>query len=404
MLNRLLFLLAESQHSAGTLADRNLGSVLSHTHHGAAGNDLVSTVLQTAAGVEQAGNRGADGALDVLGLDDAGAGHGDDLVHHGHTGGDGAIDGAGGVDVEHSAANVGGQTAGRHLLAGDGLAQLLFTALGVTAVQRLHHDGSVHLSDDLVHGINAVLLVVLDADDDLVNTEHLGQILAAADDLFGTLQHGAMVARDVGFALSAVDQDVIDLADTAGDLHVSGERCAAHTHDTSLLDDLHHLFNGQSVRICGSDDFFADSILEIVLDDHGHHVAAHGIGTGLNSLDFAGNTCVDRSAQATELADLLTHLNEISHLYQGSARCAKVHRHGDDHLCRGCQLFDGLFIGRGFHVIGMNAAKESVCHCLHLIFTPDSVQSVSNTPSTAVNEEHTPAILPHTALYSTPKN
>ncbi len=61
------------------------------------------------------GDGGADGALDVLGLHHAGAGDRDDLVHHGHTGGDGPVDGAGGVDVEHRAADIGGQSAGRHL-------------------------------------------------------------------------------------------------------------------------------------------------------------------------------------------------------------------------------------------------------------------------------------------------
>ena len=40
------------------------------------------------------------------------------------------VDGDGGVDVEHGAADVRGKTAGGHLLAGDCLAELLFTALG----------------------------------------------------------------------------------------------------------------------------------------------------------------------------------------------------------------------------------------------------------------------------------
>ena len=154
---------------------------------------------------------------------------------------------------------------------------------------------------------------------------------------------------------------------------MGGEGRAAHTHDTGVLDGLHHLVHSEGVGICGGHDFLAQFVLEVVLDDHGGHVAAHGIGAGLHGLDRAGNTCVDRSAQTAELTDLLAHLYVVTRLDKGGARCAKVHRHGDDHLCRGCQLLDGLFIGRGLHVMGMNAAKESLCHCLHLIFTPDSV-------------------------------
>ena len=53
-------------------------------------------------------------------------------------------------------------------------AELFLTALRVPAAQGLHHHGSLLLGDDLVHGVDAVLLVVLYADDDLVHAEHLG--------------------------------------------------------------------------------------------------------------------------------------------------------------------------------------------------------------------------------------
>ena len=284
--------------------------------------------------------------------------------------GDGTVDGAGGVDIEHGAADVGGQPAGGHLAAGDGLAQLLLTALGVTAAQGLHHHGGLLLRDDLVHGVDAVLLVVLHADDDLVHAEHLGQELGAADDLLRPLQHGAVVAGDVGLALRAVDDDGADLADAAGDLHVGGERGAAHADDARVLDDLHHLLHAQGVGVGGGLHLFAHLVLKVIVNDRGHDVAAHGIGTGLHGLHRAGNAGMDRSAEAMELADLLAHLHMVPGLDQGLAGRAKVHRHGNDHLSWRSQLLDGLFIGCGLHVMGMNAAKESLCHCLHLIFTP----------------------------------
>ena len=214
------------------------------------------------------------------------------------------------------------------------------------------------------------MLVVFHADDDLVHAEHLGKIRGAADDLLGTLQHGAVVTGDVGLALGTVDDDGIHLADAAGDLHVGGERCAAHTDDAGVLHDLDHLVHRQRVGVGGGLDFLRQFVLEVVFNDDGHHVAAHGIGTGLHCLDRAGNTGVDRRAQTMELADLLAHLHVVPGFDQGRAGRAKVHRHGNDHNSGRCQLLDGLFIGRGLHIMGMNAAKESLCHCLHLIFTP----------------------------------
>ena len=149
---------------------------------------------------------------------------------------------------------------------------------------------------------------------------------------------------------------------------MGGEGGAAHADDAGVLDDLHHLLDAEGVRVCGGLDFLAEGILEVVFDDHGHHVAAHVVGTGLHGLHLAGNAGMDGGSQSAGLADLLAHLHQVAGFHQRGAGCAKVHRHGDDHLSRGRQLLDGLFIGRGFHVIGMNAAKERLCHCLHLNF------------------------------------
>ena len=149
-----------------------------------------------------------------------------------------------------------------------------------------------------------------------------------------------------------------------------GEGRAAHTHDTGILHDLDHFLHRQSVGIGRSLHLFADRVLEIVFDHNGHHVAAHREGPGLDGLHRTGNAGMDRGAQPLEFADFLTHLYLVAYFYDRGAGCAKVHRHGDDHGSRGCQLLDGLFIGCGLHIMGMNAAKESLCHCLHLILTP----------------------------------
>ena len=278
------------------------------------------------------------------------------------------VDGDGGVDVEHGAADVRGKTAGGHLLAGDRLAELLFAALRVAAAQRLDHDGSLLLLDDLVEGLDAVFLVVLHADDDLVHAEHLGEVAAAADDLGRALEHRAMVAGDVGLAFRAVDDHRVDLADAAGDLRVGRERSAAHADDTGLFDHFDHFLNAQRVGVGGGFHLFTQFVLEVIVDHDGHDLAAHGVGTGLHRSDRTGNACVNGSAETLEFADLLSKLDIVALGDRGSAGCAEVHRHGDDHLSGGCQLFDGLFIGSSLHIVWMNAAKESLCHSLHLIF------------------------------------
>ena len=278
------------------------------------------------------------------------------------------VDGDGGVDVEHGAADARGKTAGGHLLAGDRLAELLFAALRVAAAQRLDHNGSLLLLDDLVEGLDAVFLVVLHADDDLVHAEHLGEVAAAADDLGRALKHRAMVAGDVGLALGAVDDDRIDLADTAGDLRMGRERSAAHADDTGLFDHFDHFLNAQCVGVGGRLHFFAQLVLEIIVNDNGHDLTAHGVGAGLHRSDRTGNACVNGSAEALKFTDLLSKLDIVALGDRGSAGCAEVHRHGDDHLSGCLELLDGLFIGGSLHIVWMNAAKESLCHSLHLIF------------------------------------
>ena len=385
MLLILLLVAGEGQHGAGALAHGDVQVVLGQAHHGAAHDQLIGLFLQAAAGVEQLGDGGADGALQVFGLDHAGAGDGDHLADNGHAGVNGLVNGAGGVQVENAAAGVGRQLAGGNLAAGDGLAQLLFSALGIAGMQDLYHHGSLQLGNRLVKHVGRILLVGLDADVHMLHAEALGQQGSALDDLLGPLQHGAVVAGDVGLALGGVDDDIVHLAETGADLHMGGEGRAALAHDTGVFDDLHQLLGGQAVGVVHGMNVRTHGVLEVVLDDHGHHGPAHGEGTGLHCLHRAGHAGMDGSGHETAgFTDLLTDGHLVAHRNDGLAGCTDVHRHGNDHLSRGCQLLDGLFIGRGLHIIGMNAAKESLCHCLHLILLLGGPMP------------------PHTALNSTP--
>ncbi len=231
-------------------------------------------------------------------------------------------------------------------------------------------NGGIELLDLGVQDVSGILLVGLNTDVDLVNAKALGQQRSAQDDLIGTLQAGAVVARDVGLALSGVDDDVVHLAKTGRDLHMGGERCAALTNDTGVLHDLHQFLARQIFGVSHRLDLFAHGVLEVVVDNNAHHRTAHRTGTGLHSLDRAGHAGVDGCGnESAGFADPLSNFYLVAHCNDGFARCTDVHRHGNDHLCRRCQLLDGLFIGCGLHVIRMNAAKESMCHCLHLILT-----------------------------------
>ena len=91
-----------------------------------------------------------------------------------------------------------------------------------------------------------------------------------------------------------------------------GERCAAHTDDTGLLDHFDHFLHAQRVGVGRSMDFLAQVVLEVIVDDNGHDLAAHGIGTGLHRSDRTGYACVNGSAETFEFADLLSKLDIVA--------------------------------------------------------------------------------------------
>jgi len=92
------------------------------------------------------------------------------------------------------------------------------------------------------------------------------------------------------------------------------------------------------------------------------------MGTGLHRHHRTGNTGVDgRGDKRHGLADLLAHGHLVTHSHAGLAGRTDMHGHGDYNLRGGRQFFDGLFVGGGFLVIGMDAAEKGLCHFLHLV-------------------------------------
>ena len=89
--------------------------------------------------------------------------------------------------------------------------------------------------------------IVFDADISLIETEDFHDDAKTCKHLFRHLPHEPVVGCNVGFALGGVDNDGVNFADTAGNLHMGGEGSAAHTGDACLVNDLRELFRAQRI-------------------------------------------------------------------------------------------------------------------------------------------------------------
>ena len=182
-----------------------------------------------------------------------------------------------------------------------------------------------------------------------------------------------------------------------------GEGRAAHTDDTGILHDLHHFLHRQSVGIGRSLHLFADRVLEIVFDHHGHHVAAHRKGRGSMAFTVPETLAWIGAPSAMEFADFLTHLYLVAYFYDRGAGCAKVHRHGDDHGSRGVPAARWPFhwLRPSYHGDERRQRKLVPLSSPHS-YSIDRCQSI---PRPAIGQWHgRPCFgtLSHTALYSTP--
>ena len=100
-----IFVLQQAQNGVGGLDNRNAQLTLRHAHHGAAADDTLGLVMQTAGHLDQIVEGGADGHQEVLGLGDGLTGDGDDTLGQSLALGCSPADGGEGGDIEHGAAN-----------------------------------------------------------------------------------------------------------------------------------------------------------------------------------------------------------------------------------------------------------------------------------------------------------
>ena len=211
-------------------------------------------------------------------------------------------------------------------------------------------------------------LVVFDADISLIETEDLHDNAKACKHLFRHLPHEPVVRCNVGFALGGVDDDGVDLADAAGNLHMGWEGGAAHTGDASLVNDLRKLFRAQGIDGLPRLNFGAQGVLKIIFDDDSHYIGTAHIGAGFHGDDLTGHGGVHRHAHPGIVTNLLTHRDHIALFDKGLAGCANVLGHGDYDLLGGGKHLNGFVTGHRLHVFRMDASKKRMSHQIHLCF------------------------------------
>ena len=195
----------------------------------------------------------------------------------------------------------------------------------------------------LAQQVDALRLVVLNADDALRDADILQDSLDAADDIVGTQQHLLGIAGQPHFALGSVDQQGVHRV-FGLQLDVGREARAAQTNQTALP------HSSQEAGLIGHFrclDGRVNSLLAIRLDDHRVAHTAIAQAVRLHGSNGAGDTGVDIGRdKAACLTDLGAHKHFVALFYQSLCRSTNVLAHEDAYLrgqrhrdrlaCSGC--------------------------------------------------------------------
>ena len=356
---------AEKEEAACALDAARRGICHADAHHGSAHADALDPRHVRAGLREDVLQRGAEAAQEVLRLRHAVARDGDHALYGGDALIAGPVDGVGRICRDDVAADAGGQAAGLDLAVGVRLHLHLLRALGV-----LHE-----LGDDLdavfgrvkaVQQVYGVLLVLLDAVIALVETVRNADELYALQKLLRVLQHGAVVAAEIGLALGAVYDDRVHLAARALDLEGRREHRAAHADDAGLADAGDDSVGVLELLLAEGLHVLAGRVLKVVLNNDGHdHVAQH-VAPGLDGYDLTGDGRVYRGGHRRVVrAYELAHLHRIPHLDDGLVRGAYLLDHRQHHDRRRRDGTHRRLTG-GLRVIGVNTAIVLKGHEHHL--------------------------------------
>ena len=208
-------------------------------------------------------------------------------------------------------------------------------------------------------GRDGLGLVLLDADGGALRLQDLQDDAQAADDALGRFAHQAVVGRDVGLALRAVDDDGVDLAEAGGELDGRGKARAAHAGDAGLADDGDEVLGAHGGDGLGVPrlDRGAERVAAVGLDDDGRLQVPARMGPGLDGRDRAGHGGVDGDAEALAVADLLADGHTVSDFDERLAGRADVLRHRDGDDAR-VQRDDGRLTRKLLIALRMDAAEK----------------------------------------------
>ena len=189
-------------------------------------------------------------------------------------------------------------------------------------------------------------LVCLDADDCLRDLQPAHHLQYAVQHLVRRFHHLAVVGGDVRFTLGGVDRQRVHLL-LRGKLHVGGEACAAHAHQTALPNGLEEACLVGDLRRLHVG---TDRLLAVRGDLHHGAGSAVGHPVGGDCLYRAGYAGVDRHChKGVGISDLLSHLHRIPWLHHRRTRRTDVHAHRNPHQFRqrkllGCAVLRVLMV------------------------------------------------------------
>ena len=321
----------EEQDAGGALHDWDVLAIDGHAHHRSAGDELADLASDAAGLLDGLGVGGSHAEAPVAGGDDGGSGDGGHAFVERLAVDDRLGQGVCGAGVHHHAVHVGGQSAAGHLALGDGVDELLFGALWVADLERLHADIRVHARGELGELVDGVALVVLDGDDDVGHAEGVCGDGGADQELVRRLEHQPVVGGQAGFALHAVDDESVDgLAGRDGELHGRREGRAAHADDAGLADALADGLRVGVSPVRNGRERFGGRVLAVRLDDHAWQLGSGGSEAEVKRLDLSGGRRVDvRGDEAGGLADELPALDGVARLHDRRGRRADVHGQRD---------------------------------------------------------------------------
>src|SRR5450830_954877 len=361
------FILAEDQNPAGSLDHCCREVLLRPAGHGSTHDHLARCTGEDATLADNVSDGSPHLDEQVLRLLDALTGHRDNPLDHRLAGRGGIVQRHCRLHVLYEDSDFARKLAGWHPAAGHSVYQHLLGALGVFDLERDHFDRrfATQLCGDRVGRIH---LVRLHAEYALVGADRHHHQLQTAYEVFGPLEHQAMVAGQERLALTAVYYHRVDgLAGRRRQLHECGESRPSKPHDACFLCSVPDLLRAQAARV----PFLGPPgrLAGVDLDNHRLHLGAREVGASLYHLHRTGYTRVHRGGnESLARADLLAGINPVPNINRGAVGRTHMLLHRYYHFGREGEIFSRLVSGSLLLVRRVYAASE----CLELHQYPSS--------------------------------